>query len=594
MRVLFRLAQQAFHYRTRMFIAWTTMVLAAAMFVAVPWIVGTAVEETLKAETASSRLWLLGGLLLAFTGARGVFQYLNQYLGESIAHRVCYNLRNSVYDKLQRISFAFHDQEHTGNLMSKATVDIEMVRMFITMGLIRSFQMGMLILFAAVLVLRMDLLLGLVTLLFVPVLAVMAARISMRMRSTWRLVQDEMGRMTTVLQENLTGMRVVKAFGAEEFENAKFKERSDSVYANTYVAERLRASNNALMQVVFWSTTGLVLWLGGRAVVDGRLSANELTQFILYVSLLVQPVRMLGQMVSTYARAHSAGERIFEVLDAESPVIERPNAVPLQKVEGHVAFDNVSFAYAVQPAVSGVSFVLAPGQVGALMGAPGSGKTTLAHLLARFYDADDGRITIDGVDIRDTTLESLRQTVGTVQQDVFLFSATVHENIAYGRQDATREEVIAAAKTAQLDEEIMAMSDGYDTMVGERGVTLSGGQRQRLSIARTLLIDPPILVLDDSTSSVDAETESKIQQAMANIVRGRTTLIIAHRLTSIQHASLVAVLDHGRIVEMGTPEELWQQEGFYRHIAELQDPGAVASSPLAMAPVSEPAGGSSS
>ena len=374
MRVLFRLAQQAFHYRTRMFIAWTTMVLAAAMFVAVPWIVGTAVEETLKAETASSRLWLLGGLLLAFTGARGVFQYLNQYLGESIAHRVCYNLRNSVYDKLQRISFAFHDQEHTGNLMSKATVDIEMVRMFITMGLIRSFQMGMLILFAAVLVLRMDLLLGLVTLLFVPVLAVMAARISMRMRSMWRLVQDEMGRMTTVLQENLTGMRVVKAFGAEEFENAKFKERSDSVYANTYVAERLRASNNALMQVVFWSTTGLVLWLGGRAVVDGRLSANELTQFILYVSLLVQPVRMLGQMVSTYARAHSAGERIFEVLDAESPVIERPNAVPLQKVEGHVAFDNVSFAYAVQPAVSGVSLVLAPGQVGALMGAPGVGQ----------------------------------------------------------------------------------------------------------------------------------------------------------------------------------------------------------------------------
>ena len=591
MRILLRLTKEAFRYRERMIIAWTTLILSSLMFVAVPRLVGTAVDE-MTASGTMPRLWQIGGMLVAVTALRGIFQYISQYVGESIAHRVCFNLRNSIYDKIQRMSFAFHDREHTGNLMSKATVDIEMIRMYISMGLIRSLQMGMLIAFAAFLVLTMEWRLGLVTLLFVPIIAFLAGRVSFRMRAMWRVVQDELGRLTTVLQENLTGMRVVKAFGAEKFENAKFQERAQSVYSNSYATERLRASNNALMQVVFWSTTGLVLWLGGRAVVDERLTAGELTQFILYVSMLVQPVRMLGQMVSTFARSISAGERIFEVLEAESPVVERPDAQPITDVQGYVVFDDVSFAYTVQPTVANVSLELKPGQVGAIMGAPGSGKTTLAHLLARFYDVNDGRVTIDGVDVRDISLESLRQSVGIVQQDVFLFSATVRENIAYGRPDATLEEVTQAAIVAQLHDEIMAMSDGYDTLVGERGVTLSGGQRQRFSIARTLLLDPPILVLDDSTSSVDAETEMQLQRAMSNVVQGRTTLIIAHRLTSIQHANLVVVLDHGKVAEIGTPEELWTHEGFYRHVAMLQGTGPGGASGMPMASAGGIAGGS--
>ena len=577
MRVLLRLTGYAFRYRKQLSAAWVTLIIAAALQVAVPRLMGTAIDEALQSGT-TTRLWQLGGMLLFVTVTRGAIQYLDVYLGESVSHRISYALRNAFYDKLQRMSFAFHDKEHTGNLMSKATVDIDMTRMFVSFGLVRSLSLILLIVFVTGLLLQLDWQLALISLFFVPIIATRATWVSMRMRSMWRRVQQEMGAMTTVLQENLTGIRVVKAFGAEEFEKAKFNEKTETVFQETFLTERLRASNVAVMQLVFWSATGLILWLGGRAVVEERLTAGELAQFILYVSMLVQPVRMIGQMASTFARAASAGERIFEVLDAESAVAEKPDAQALEAVQGHVAFEGVSFAYSTQPTVEQVSVEAKPGQVIALLGAAGSGKTTLVHLLARFYDVTKGRITIDGVDIRDATLESLRHTVGLVQQDVFLFSATVAENIAYGRPDASQEEIVEAATTAQLHDEIMELPKGYETIIGERGVTLSGGQRQRLAIARTLLMNPPILVLDDSTSSVDAETEANIQQAMANVVQGRTTFIIAHRLTSIQHASLVMVLERGRVAELGSPEELLGQEGFFRHIAELQNATAQASS----------------
>ena len=596
MLVLLRLTRYAFRYRRQIVAAWLTLIIATGLQVAVPKLLGTAIDEALESG-ATSRLWQLGGLLLFVTVARGAIQYLDVYLGEAISHRVVYALRKAFYAKLQRLSFAFHDKEHTGNLMSKATVDIDMARVFISFGLVRSLSLVLLVVFVAVLLLQLDWALALVSLFFVPILAVRASWVSLRMRHMWRRVQQEMGEMTTVLQENLTGMRVVKAFGAEEYEQSKFKAKTEGVFRETYLTERLRASNMAVMQLVFWGATGLILWLGGRAVVEARLTTGELAQFILYASMLVQPVRMIGQMASTFARAASSGERVFEVLDADSPVHEHPNAQTLEGVRGHVAFEDVSFAYGAQPTLDHVGMEAAPGQVVALLGAAGSGKTTLAHLLARFYDASTGRITIDGVDIREITLESLRRTVGVVQQDVFLFSATMAENIAYGRPDASRDEVIAAAHTAQLHEEVMDLPNGYDTMVGERGVTLSGGQRQRLSIARTLLLDPPVLVLDDSTSSVDAETESKIQQAMAHVIQGRTTFIIAHRLTSIQHASLIVVLDQGRVVEKGPPHELWEKEGFYHRIAKLQTQAAddtpSADIDIRGGPLAQPTGGPS-
>ncbi|MDA1215910.1 MAG: ABC transporter ATP-binding protein, partial [Chloroflexi bacterium] len=371
--------------------------------------------------------------------------------------------------------------------------------------------------------------------------------------------------------------RVVKAFGAEEHEQAKFDRHTNQVFRSTYNAQKLQASNTAVMTFIFFGATGAILWLGGRAVVEGRITEGELAQFILYIGLLVQPVRMIGWLVNTFARAVSSGERIFEVLDAKSAVQESPTAKTLAGIKGSVGFHNVGFGYGGKPVLQGISVVAAPGQVVALLGSPGSGKSTMVHLLSRFYDLTDGSITIDDTDIRDITLESLRRAVGIVQQDVFIFSTTIWENIAYGKANATDDEVVNASKMAQLHDEIMLLPNGYDTLVGERGVTLSGGQRQRLSIARTLLMDPPILVLDDSTSNVDAATEARIQQAMTAVVKGRTTFVIAHRITSVQHADNVVVLGNGRIAESGSPQQLLAGGGLYQQLADLQrDPEAAA------------------
>ena len=454
--------------------------------------------------------------------------------------------------------------------MSKSTVDVEMVRNFVQMGLVRSGQIFLLIIAARAAMLLTDWQLGLVAILFVPLIAFRAIVVSTRMREIWRRAQDEMGEMTTVLQENLDGQRVVKAFGAESHEEAKFAKKNEDVYDWTFMARKIQARNTATMQAIFWGTLGLILWFGGNAVIDGRITIGELTSFIFYTSLLVQPVRMVGMLVNTFARATSAGERVFEILDADSPVLDRPGSKPLDDVKGPVRFENVSFEYDGPPALRDVNLDVPPGTVLAIMGAPGSGKSTLVSLLARFYDATAGSVSIDDIDVRDVNLASLRRSVGIVQQDIFLFSATVRENIAYGKEDATLDEVMAAAKTAQLHDEIEELPEGYETIVGERGMTLSGGQRQRLAIARTLLLNPPILVLDDSTSSVDAGTESGIQQAMAEVVKGRTTFIIAHRLSSIQHAQQIIVLEDGRIAEAGTPKELMASGGLFTHVSELQ------------------------
>lgn len=569
MRVLLRLIGYALTFRTRIVLAWVSLIIATIFAIAVPRLLGTAIDEALQTGS-TSRLWQLGGLIILVTTGRGALQYLNLYMGESIGHSVSYLLRDALYHKLQNLSFAFHDRQHTGDLMSKATIDVDMTRMFINTALVGSLRTIFLVTGASTMMLLMDWRLALASLFFVPVIAFRTARVSLRMRRMWRSVQSEMGHMTTVLQENLTGMKVVKAFGAEHHEESKFQIRAENVYNQIYAVERIRSSNAAIMQVIFWASTGVILWLGGRVVVEGRLTAGELAQFILYASLLVQPVRMLGQMVSTFTRAMGSGERIFEILDKTSPVEESKTARPLSTVTGKVEFRDVSFTYSGEPSLSKLTLDVDPGQVVAILGPPGSGKTTMANLIARFYDVTEGQILIDGTDIRTVTLNSLRSAVGIVQQDVFLFSTTIAQNIAYGHPEATEQDIVNAAKIAHIHEEITEFPDGYQTMVGERGVTLSGGQRQRLSIARTLITNPPILIFDDSTSSVDAHTESLIQTSMFEITKGRTTFIIAHRLTATKLADLVIVLDHGHLSQIGTPTELIAREGFYKHTAELQ------------------------
>jgi ATP-binding cassette subfamily B protein len=575
MQTLWRITKLAALDKWRMFGAWASLLLSTAFFLTIPKLIGRAIDEAFPAEdgvppATNDELLVLAGLVVGFMLARGIFNFGNLYLAEAVSQRTSYRLRNMMYDKLQHLSFAFHDHEHTGNLMSKSTVDVEMVRNFVQMGLVRSGQILLLVAGTGTLMVLTDWQLGLMTLVFIPIIAIRGIIVSTRMRQVWRKAQVEMGHMTTVLQENLDGQRVVKAFGAEQHEEAKFAIKNGLVYDWTFMARRQQSGNSATMQAIFWSATGLILWVGGNAVIDGRMTVGDFTAFLLYTSLLVQPVRMVGMLVNNFARATTAGERIYDVLDALSPVAEASNAKPLENVRGEIHFDNASFAYRNVPVVSNVTLDVPAGSVIAIMGAPGSGKSTLMSLLARFYDMTDGSVTIDGIDVRDAGLASVRTAVGVVQQDVFLFSATARENISYGKEGATLEEVIAAAKTAQLHDEIEALPQGYDTIVGERGMTLSGGQRQRLSIARTLLLDPPILVLDDSTASVDAGTESAIQEAMGAVVKGRTTFIIAHRLSSIQHAQTVVVMEHGKIAEMGTPEELMASGGLFTHLTELQ------------------------
>jgi ATP-binding cassette subfamily B protein len=380
-----------------------------------------------------------------------------------------------------------------------------------------------------------------------------------------------MAEMGAAIQENLSGIRVVKAFGREEYESRKFRTIAERLFRDSYHTNRIQAFNSPLLTGLWMLSVAATLYVGGREVVAGRLTVGELTAFNLYLAILQQPVRAMGWMVNLFARANSSGKRIFEILDTESAVRDKPGARVLDQVRGHVRFEHVAFSYdAVSPVLEDVTIDARPGEVIALLGPSGSGKTTVVSLLPRFYDVTGGRILIDGIDIRDVTLDSLRRNIGIVQQDVFLFSATIRENIAYGAIDASDEEIVRAAKAARLHDFIMSLPDGYDTWVGERGATLSGGQRQRLAIARTLLLDPKILILDDSTSSVDMETEFLIQQALQEVMKGRTTFVIAQRLRTVKRADQILVLRNGRIVERGRHEELIAAGGFYQQIYDLE------------------------
>jgi ATP-binding cassette subfamily B protein len=387
----------------------------------------------------------------------------------------------------------------------------------------------------------------------------------------WLHVQEIMGETVTVLQENLVGIHVVKAFASEDYEIRKYSRKAQELREEYFKTERLQGINSAWMTFYFTIALGVVLWFGGWEVVRGNLTAGGLAQFVLYMNQLTFPIRQSAQVINSFSRAISSGQRLFEGLDASSPVEERQDAKVLTRPNGQVKLSNVSFSYEDRiPALNDINIDSSQGQITAILGSPGSGKSTIVNLLPRFYDVTSGNITIDNEDIREFTLESLRRNVGIVQQDVFLFSATIRDNIAYGVANATEEDVINAAKIAQLHDHIMSLPQGYDTWVGERGSTLSGGQRQRLSIARTVLINPPILILDDSTSSVDVETERLIHRAMIDVMKGRTTFVIAHRLSTVRDADLIVVLKDGAISEQGNHDELFAQNGIYREIHDLQ------------------------
>ena len=548
---------------------------ATVAYLFLPRLIGDAVERIadifVDGGVAGGAIMSLTLIIVGLYALRGVLTYGQNYLGESLSQYVSYDIRNAFYDHVQHLGFGFHDRHHTGNLISRAITDVENIRMFINMGMVRTPYFLVLFIAVAVILLRLDLMLGLMSVGFIPLVIVQSAIVRLKMRRIWLSIQEKMADLSTVLQENLTGVRVVKAFAASDHELSKFDARSTGVADDMIRAERLRASNTAFMLFSFQLSLGVILLFGGWRVINGHMGYGELVQFILYMQILAMPIRMAGWMVNSYARAASAGQRLFEILDTESPVREAPGAREMPRARGAVSVNDLTFSYdGSHPVLRNVSFQAEPGQVVALLGPPGSGKSTIVSLIPRFYDVPPGSITIDGVDIRDMTLASLRRNIGLVQQDVFLFSASIRDNIAYGRADATMEEIVRAAKVAQLHDFIEGLDQGYDTIIGERGSTLSGGQRQRLSIARAVLLDPPILVLDDSTSSVDANTERLIRHAMESVIRGRTTFVIAHRLGTVHRADQILVLRDGEIAERGRHRDLLAHGGLYREIYDLQ------------------------
>ena len=579
MSILLRITRMAYRYRTRLILAYLSFFIAIGFSLLIPWLFGQSIDrlvfisgtEIVPLNPANSTLLLLAGLLLGASIMRGFFDFARTYTTDSLSQLVTYDFRNQIYDKLQHISFAFHDKEHTGNLMSKATADVEAIRRFVNMGLIRSLEVVVRTIAVTSMMIWINWELALISLVFVPFLIIRSTLVMSRLRRMWLHVQEVNGELVTVLQENLVGIHVVKAFGSENYERRKYDKKAQELRGEYYESERLQGTNSAWMSLYFTFALGLIVWFGGWEIIRGDLTAGEMGTFLLYLNQLTFPIRSAAQIINSFSRAISSGHRIFEVLDSSSPVEERPNAREMGRANGHVRFEDASFAYDARSAtLKGVDIDAPPGQVTAILGAPGSGKSTIVNLIPRFYDVTGGTVTIDGEDIQEFTLESLRRNVGMVQQDIFLFDATIRDNIAYGVSNATEEDIINAAKIAQLHDQIMSFANGYDTWVGERGSTLSGGQRQRLSIARTVLVNPPILILDDSTSSVDVETERQIHQAMVNVMKGRTTFVIAHRLSTVREADQILVLRDGNIVERGNHHELMAKRGIYRDIYELQ------------------------
>ena len=585
MDILLRITTMAFRYRKRMVLAYLSFFIAIGFSLMIPWLFGESIDALVVIEgvlAEGGRIMpnpdlttgLLAGLaaaLLAASIMRGFFDFARTYTTDSLSQLVSYDFRNLLYDKLQHVSFAYHDKEHTGNLMSKATADVEAIRRFVNMGLVRSLEVVVRTIAVTSILIWLNWELALISLIFVPFLVVRSTLVMGRLRRMWLHVQEVNGELVTVLQENLVGIHVVKAFASEDFERRKYDRKARELRQEYYQSERLQGTNSAWMTLYFTFALGLIVWYGGWEIIRGDLTAGDLAKFVLYLNQLTFPIRSAAQIINSFSRAISSGRRIFDVLDSRSPVEEKPGAPVMGRAVGQVQFENASFAYdARSPALKGVNITAAPGQITAILGAPGSGKSTIVNLLPRFYDVTGGRVAIDGADIRDFTLESLRRNVGIVQQDIFLFDATIRDNIAYGVSNATEADIINAAKIAQLHDQIMTLPAGYDTWVGERGSTLSGGQRQRLSIARTVLVNPPILILDDSTSSVDVETERQIHQAMVNVMQGRTTFVIAHRLSTVREADQILVLKNGEIAERGNHNELIAQRGIYRDIYELQ------------------------
>ena len=568
-----KLVQNMIDTITNGFTANTILDLPQAFQLGAATLLGQSIEE-LTVTQANSLNWLINGaiIIVIFAVVRGLFSFAQAYFAETTSQGVAYDFRNELFSKLQRLSFSYYDQNQTGQLMIRATDDVEKVRIFIAQGLILATQAFLLFILTLVILFWTNWQLTLVILPILPLALLLFMGFGNLARPLFGEIQRRLSRLNTVLQEALAGIKVVKAFNREQYEQQRFDERVDHFFEQQVKVQKVFSILFPTIFTLAQIGTAVILYFGGRQIVTGTLTIGQYQEFTLYLVYIFFPLGQLGFIISLMAQAQASAKRIFEIVDAKSDVENKPDAIELPVIEGRVVFDNVRFSYfeSSDDVLTNIDFVAEPGETIALLGSTGSGKTTIINLIPRFYDVREGAVTIDGYDIRDVTLDSLRSQIGIVLQETNLFSGTIRDNIAFGRPDASIEEVEAAAKAAAAHDFIKGFPEGYDTPVGERGTTLSGGQKQRIAIARALLLDPKLLILDDSTSSVDLVTEYKIQKALDNLLEGRTSFVIAQRISTVVNADKIIVLDKGKIHAVGKHQELMETSHIYADIYNSQ------------------------
>lgn len=570
MHMLLRCLRYLRPYWKPTFGAYLTLIGINILSLTIPQFIRWIVDEGIGGKNIQILVWSALGLL-GLTLLKGILTFFQGKWTETASQGVAYDLRNEMHRKLAELSFSYHDRTETGQILSRTVQDVERIRFFTGRAILRLVDGGVLLLGTAAILVWMNPRLALLALAAMPLLGLRTYQFARRLRPISLAIQQQLAVLTTRLEQNLRGVRVVKAFAQENAEIEKFDHENDKWFHLSVQSTRLQSLNAPAMDLIANVSTVLIIWYGGQLVVQNQLTLGELVSFSAYLAQLVQPVRRIGQIIPALALASAAAERIFDIIDTRSEVRQAPDAIPLPPVRGTVRFDNVSFAYFQRLRVlSNISFEARPGQVIAMLGATGAGKSTIVNLIPRFYDPTEGRITIDGYDIRHVTLNSLREQIGIVLQETMLFAASIRDNIAFGKPGASEDEIVEAARAAHAHPFIVQTPMGYDTHVGERGMTLSGGQRQRIAIARALLMNPRILILDDATSSVDTETEQLIQKALERLMHGRTSFVIAQRLSTLRLADLILVLANGRIAARGTHDELLKTSGLYAEIYQYQ------------------------